>query len=159
MAVYQIIKDGDPVLREKAKPITAVNDAAIRLLNNLRDTLRETARGVGLAAPQIGISKRAFVIEIADEELYYEMINPQIIRMDGREEGWEGCLSVPGVEGLVPRAEKLKVKYLNREGQECELVAEGYLARVVQHENDHLDGILFTDKTIALNSDFEEEGE
>lgn len=159
MAVYQIIKDGDPVLREKAKPITAVNDAAVRLLNNLRDTLRETARGVGLAAPQIGISKRAFVIEIADEDIYYEMINPQIIKMEGREEGWEGCLSVPGVEGLVPRAEKLKVKYLNREGQECELFAEGYLARVVQHENDHLDGILFTDKTIAFNRDSEEEGE
>ncbi|MEL7623616.1 MAG: peptide deformylase [Clostridiales bacterium] len=159
MAVYQIIKDGDPVLREKAKPITAVNDAAVRLLNNLRDTLRETARGVGLAAPQIGISKRAFVIEIADEDIYYEMINPQIIKMEGREEGWEGCLSVPGVEGLVPRAEKLKVKYLNREGQECELLAEGYLARVIQHENDHLDGILFTDKTIAFNTDSEEEGE
>jgi peptide deformylase len=159
LAVYQIVKEGNPVLREKAKPVKAVNEAAVRLLNNLRDTLRQTARGVGLAAPQIGISKRAMVIEIPEEDIYYEMINPRILHMEGQEEGWEGCLSVPGVEGLVARAEKLQVNYLNREGEERQLKAEGYLARVVQHENDHLDGILFTDKTIELHSNSEEKGE
>lgn len=158
MAVYQILKEGNPVLREKAKPITKVNDAAIRLLNNLRDTLRDTERGVGLAAPQIGISKRAFVVELKESEAYYEMLNPELVDLEGNEEGWEGCLSLPGLEGLVPRAEKLKVNYIDREGCRRELLAEGYLARVIQHENDHLEGILFRDRALEYHTDFDEDG-
>lgn len=162
MAVYQIVQEGDPVLREKAKPVMKINDAAIRLLDNLRDTLRDVPKGVGLAAPQIGISKRAFVVEITNEEIYsdqvfYEMINPELFDMEGKEEGWEGCLSVPGREGLVPRAGKLKVRYTDREGRACEMSAEGYLARVIQHENDHLDGLLFPDKAVAMNDNIEQE--
>ena len=84
MAVYQIVHEGNPVLREKAKPIPNVNDAAIRLLDNLRDTLAETERGVGLAAPQIGVSKRAFIVKIEEDDVYYEMINPVYVRMQGR---------------------------------------------------------------------------
>ena len=136
MAVYQIVKEGDPVLREKAKPINKVNDAAKRLLDNLRDTLFETDTGVGIAAPQIGVSKQAVVI--ATEEDYLEMINPQIIDQEGSEEGWEGCLSVPGVEGLVPRATRVTARYYDREGRLCEVKAQDFLARVIQHEVDHL---------------------
>ena len=151
MAVYQIIKEGDPVLREKAKPIKTVNAAALRLLDNLRDTLFETETGVGLAAPQIGVSKQAVVIATEDDSL--EMINPQIIEKEGSEEGWEGCLSVPGVEGLVPRATKLVVRYYDREGRLCEAKAQDFLARVIQHEVDHLSGVLFTDRAEQINKD------
>ena len=159
MAVYQIVKEGNPVLREKAKPITNVNDAAIRLLNNLRDTLWETDRGVGLAAPQIGISKRAFVVELKEQEAYYEMINPELSDLEGSEESWEGCLSTPGLEGLIPRAVKLKVSYTDREGNRRELQAEGYLARVIQHEIDHLEGVLFRDRAVAFHTDSGDEDE
>lgn len=149
MAVYQIVKDGDPVLREKAKPIKTVNDAAKRLLDNLRDTLFDTENGVGLAAPQIGVSKRAVVI--STEEDYLEMINPQILEKEGREEGWEGCLSVPGVEGLVPRATSVTARFYDREGRLCEIKAQDFLARVIQHELDHLEGVLFTDRAEKIN--------
>ncbi|MCL1848371.1 MAG: peptide deformylase [Clostridiales bacterium] len=159
MSVYQIVKEGNPVLREKAKPIAKVNDAAIRLLNNLKDTLRETPKGVGLAAPQIGISKRAFVVEIAEEELYYEMINPELMEMEGSEDAWEGCLSVPGLEGVVQRAGKLKVRYTDRESKQNELIAEGFLARVIQHENDHLNGVIFTDKATSFRDPDAQEAE
>ena len=159
MAVYQIVKEGNPVLRERAKPITRINDAAIRLLDNLRDTLRDTTKGVGLSAPQIGISKRAFVVELAESEIYLEMVNPELTDMEGSEEAWEGCLSVPGIEGLVPRAGKLRVKYTDRESRECELTAEGYLARIIQHENDHLDGLLFRDKAVSINTEPEKDRE
>ncbi|MCL1804904.1 MAG: peptide deformylase [Clostridiales bacterium] len=157
MAVYQIVREGSPVLRDKAKPITKVNDAAIRLLDNLRDTLRATERGVGLAAPQIGISKRAFVVELKDEELYLEIINPELTDFEGSEEGWEGCLSTPGLEGLIPRAAKMKLSYTDREENRCELKAEGYLARVIQHEYDHLEGVLFRDRAVSFHT--EEDGD
>ena len=149
MAVYQIVKEGDPVLREKAKPINKVNDAAKRLLDNLRDTLFETDTGVGIAAPQIGVSKQAVVI--ATEEDYLEMINPQIIDQEGSEEGWEGCLSVPGVEGLVPRATRVTARYYDREGRLCEVKAQDFLARVIQHEVDHLSGVLFINRAEQIN--------
>ena len=150
MPVYQIVKEGNPVLREKAKPVKLVNDATIRLLDNLRDTLRESARGVGLAAPQIGISKRVFVVDLPDRELYFEIINPELSEMEGSEDGWEGCLSVPGLEGLIPRAQRIRVDYLDREGQACCLIAEGYIARIFQHEYDHLEGALIKDRAILL---------
>jgi len=161
LAVYQIINEKDGILREKAKAIPRVNNAIIRLLDNLRDTLHETRKGVGLSAPQIGISKRAFVVEVADEGIYYEMINPELSNMKGREEAWEGCLSVEGVEGFIPRAQKLRVVYTDREQQQRELVAEGYLARIIQHEYDHLEGLLFRDRALNIR-DIEkkpEEGE
>ena len=162
LPVYQIVQEGNSVLREKAKPIVRINDAAIRLLNNLRDTLLDCGRGVGLAAPQIGISKRAFIIAIPDEDIYYEMVNPELIDMEGEEEAWEGCLSVPGIEGFVQRAVKLRVRYMDREGQTQEMEAEGYMARIIQHENDHLDGLLFKQRTTtyqAVSPDTGEEAE
>ena len=146
-------------MREKAKPITKVNDAAIRLLDNLRDTLRETAKGVGIAAPQIGISKRAFVVDIPEDEVYFEVINPEISDMEGSEDAWEGCLSVPGLEGTIKRALKLRLNYIDRESRDCEIVAEGFLARIIQHEMDHLNGIIFIDKATAFRDPDEVESE
>ena len=157
MPVYQIVKEGNLVLREKAKPVARINDAVIRLLDNLRDTMRGADRGVGLAAPQIGISKRVFVAELPEDEAYYEMINPVLSDLEGQAEGWEGCLSVPGLEGLVPRAERLNVRYTDREGKEQTLIAEGYLARIIQHEYDHLEGVLFRDKSVAFHSPLDDD--
>jgi len=161
LAVYQILTEANPVLREKAKPIAKINDSTIRLLDNLRDTLHEVDRGVGLSAPQIGIAKRAFIVDytMEEEHFFYEMINPEILRFEGREEGWEGCLSVPVLEGLVPRAMRLTVVYMDREGRQCELVAEGFLAKVIQHETDHLNGVLFRDKAVEFRDRAEQEAD
>ena len=102
------------------------------------------AEGVGLAAPQVGISKRVIVVCDGDGETL-EFINPVLLSAKGMVEEAEGCLSVPGVQGMVPRAEKIKIKAQDRDGQTFEQKAEGYLARVIQHEMDHLDGRLFID--------------
>ena len=143
MAVYKVVLMGDPVLREKAKPVKEINDSIIRLLDNMRDTLHEY-EGVGLAAPQIGISKRVIVVETDDE--YYELINPEIVKEEGRMMAIEGCLSIPQLTGKVKRAARVTVKGLNREGEEVTIEADGILARAFQHEIDHLDGILFVDR-------------
>ena len=143
MAVYKVVLMGDPVLREKAKPVKAINDSILRLLDNLRDTLHEY-EGVGLAAPQIGVSKREIVVDNGEE--YYELINPEIIREEGLDTAIEGCLSIPQLTGKVKRAARVTVKGLNREGEELSIEADGLLARAFQHEIDHLDGVLFVDR-------------
>lgn len=143
MAVYQVLTLPDETLRAKAAPVASINAGVIRLLDNMRDTLY-AFDGVGLAAPQIGVSKRIVVVDPGDE--LYEMINPEIIYREGEELGTEGCLSVPNVRGIVSRSLNIKVRGLNRHGGEVEVEATGLLARVFQHEIDHLDGILFIDK-------------
>lgn len=143
MAVYQIVKKGDEVLRQKSKSVPEITPNIIKLLENMRDTMYE-ANGVGLAAPQIGISKRVIVVDAEDDLL--ELINPEIIDSEGSETDSEGCLSVPGYVGEVKRAYRVKVKAMNREGKNVEITREGLPARVLQHEIDHLDGILFIDK-------------
>lgn len=144
MAVYQIVVEGDEVLRLHAKQTDKVTPNIVKLLDNLRDTLLQSETGVGLAAPQIGISKRAIVISFADD--YYELVNPIIVSKEGQDIDTEGCLSLPGIIGEVTRADKVTVKGLNRDGEEVTIKAEGYLARILQHEIDHLDGILFIDR-------------
>ena len=144
MAIYQIVKSDDEILRRQAKEIEEVTPQICKLLDNLRDTLYATSYGVGLAAPQIGISKRAIVVDV--EKDLYELINPMIIEQEGLAVDAEGCLSVPGLVGEVIRAKRVSIKALNREGEEIVIVAEGLLARAFQHEIDHLDGILFIDK-------------
>jgi len=143
MAVYQIVKKGNRVLREKARPVKKVNDTVLKLLDNLRDTLYE-AEGVGLAAPQIGISKRVIVVDVGEGII--QLINPEVVTGEGEATDLEGCLSIPGVQGLVSRPAKIKVRGINREGDILEIEATGLLARALQHEIDHLEGILFTDK-------------
>ncbi|NLV15855.1 MAG: peptide deformylase [Syntrophomonadaceae bacterium] len=143
MAVYKVVLMGDPILKQKAKPVRKINDSIVRLLDNLRDTLIKYD-GVGLAAPQIGVSKRVIVVD-TDEE-YYELINPEILEAEGEESAIEGCLSVPELNGQVIRNARVLVKGLDRQGQEISIDAEGVAARAFQHEIDHLDGILFVDR-------------
>ncbi len=152
MPVYNIVKNGDPILREKAKPVPQITPNIIKLLDNMRETMY-AAKGVGLAAPQIGVSKRVVVVDVGDG--LYELINPEIIKSRGRELGAEGCLSIPGIIGDVPRATSIVVRALNREGKMMEYRVKGYAARAFQHEIDHLDGILFIDKAINLRKEEE----
>lgn len=148
MAVYKVLTDPNPVLQQVAKPVKNINAGVLRVLDNMRDTMY-AANGVGLAAPQIGISKRIIVIDVGDGKLI-ELINPEIISLEGEQEGIEGCLSVPNLVGWVVRAKKVVAKGLNRAGEEVEVEGEDLLARALQHEIDHLEGILFTNRTDKL---------
>lgn len=143
MAVYIIVEDGDSTLREKAREVPRVSPNIIKLLDNMRDTMYAN-KGVGLAAPQIGVSKRVVVVDVGEGLI--ELVNPLIVGAEGEETDVEGCLSIPGLVGDVKRAAVVTVKGLNRSGAEIEIKAEGFAARAFQHEIDHLEGILFTDK-------------
>ncbi|MGE5429671.1 MAG: peptide deformylase [Syntrophomonadaceae bacterium] len=143
---YKIVRFGDPVLRETAKPVTVFHHKLHELVDALTDTLFRSDDGAAIAAPQIGVSKRIVVIDYEDE--FIELINPEILFSSGEQTGYEGCLSFPGFIGTVPRAETVKVKYQDRNGIESVIERSGNMARCLQHEIDHLDGILFIDKVI-----------
>jgi len=149
VAVYQVIKYGEDngILREKAKEITAITPSINKLLDDLRDTMY-SYKGVGLAAPQIGVSKRAIVVDTGEKLI--ELINPEICEQSGSDNSEEGCLSLPGMAGDVVRAVRVLVKGLDRNGEEIKIEAKGYQARALQHEIDHLEGIIFTDKATNL---------
>jgi peptide deformylase len=149
MAVYKIVVIGDPVLREKAQPVPEVTRNIQKLLDNLAETMY-AARGVGLAAPQIGVSKRVIVVDVG--EGLWELVNPEIVSRKGEDVDVEGCLSIPGVAGKVRRASRVVVRGWDRNGKEIEIKASGLGARALQHEIDHLDGILFIDKAIEIFS-------
>ncbi len=142
MAVYKIVEIGAEVLREKAKEVKEINSSIIKLLDNMIDTMHE-AEGVGLAAPQIGVSKRVIIVEVENQLI--ELINPVILEKEGENSAEEGCLSIPNVTGNVVRAAKIRVQGLNRQGEMLELETDRLLARALQHEIDHLEGILFVD--------------
>jgi peptide deformylase len=160
MALRQIITLPDPVLRRKAKPITKFDKELQTLIDDMIDTMRD-APGVGLAAPQINVLQQLAVIEYAegeDEEAeegaeskpkpkkLFVIINPEIIKAsDEKVMGVEGCLSIPGLIGEVERHEAIQVKALNRHGKPVKLKVDGWMARIFQHEIDHLNGVLFTD--------------
>ncbi|QGP92982.1 Peptide deformylase 1 [Neomoorella glycerini] len=150
MAIHQILIHPDPILREKSQPVKKITPNIWKLLDNLADTMYE-APGVGLAAPQIGVLKRVIVVDVGEGLI--ELINPEIIAARGRDVGPEGCLSVPGAQGEVPRAAVVTVRGLDRHGRERAIKAEGLLARALQHEIDHLDGVLFIDKVIRWLED------
>jgi len=150
LAVYKVVTVPDDILRAKALPVNNINSGVLKAIDNMRDTMY-AFNGVGLAAPQIGISKRIIVIDTGDNLI--EMVNPQILSREGEEGGTEGCLSIPGVLGLVKRAQKVTVKGLNREGNEVIIEGSDLLARAFQHEIDHLDGVLFTDRAIETRRD------
>ena len=144
MAIRNIVIEGDPILRKHCRPVDKVDDRIRVILEDMIETLHYTG-GVGISAPQVGIMRRMFIAEPEPGEVYY-MINPEILEMSGSEEAEEGCLSVPGYAGLVERATYVKIKALDIDGSERILETEGWAARVIQHENDHLDGILYIDK-------------
>ena len=146
MAIRVIRTKGDPVLREVALEVQEITPQLKKLLDDMVETMYD-AEGVGLAAPQIGISKRMIVIDVQDDNGLLKLINPVIIKSEGKESAVEGCLSFPGVAGEVERDLKVTIRALNEKGNPVELCASGLLARAFQHEIDHLDGILFVDRT------------
>ncbi|QYR23698.1 peptide deformylase [Paenibacillus sp. sptzw28] len=144
MAIRLIVKNPDPVLREKAIEVTKFNRNLHKLLTDMAETMYD-AHGVGLAAPQVGISKRVIVVDVGDDHGLIEMVNPVIVESEGEQLGPEGCLSIPNLNGDVRRAQRIKIKGLDRNGEPFELEATDFLARAFQHEVDHLNGVLFTD--------------
>lgn len=162
MALRKIISVPDPVLRKKAKPVVKFDKELQTLIDDMIETMRE-APGVGLAAPQINVPLQLAVIEYGEEEdeeeearegeapkpkpkKLFVVINPEIVQKSAEKvSGVEGCLSVPGLIGEVERHQAIQVKALNRRGKPVKYKAEGWLARIFQHEIDHLNGVLFTD--------------
>lgn len=149
MAIYNIVKKGDSVLRKRAKEVSEVTPQVQKLIKNMAETMYK-ANGVGLAAPQVGFSKRVIVVDIGDENGLIALINPVIVEKCGTQNGPEGCLSCPEEYGDVLRAKDIVVQALNENGEAVELKATDFLARAIQHEIDHLDGILFVDKATNL---------
>ena len=168
MALLQIVTLPDPILRRKARPVTRFDKDLQTLIDDMIETMRE-APGVGLAAPQVDISQQLIVVEYAepDEEIeegseeveeklpkpkqLYVVINPQIVKTSEEKVlGFEGCLSIPGLQGEVERHAALQVKGLNRHGSPIKIKVDGWLARIFQHEIDHINGVLFTDRAARV---------
>ena len=144
MAVRSICALPEPVLRQKAKKVTTIDSSIQRLIDDMIDTMRAVS-GVGLAAPQIGVPLRIAVIEVPGEEVI-TLINPEVVKRRGERSIGEACLSVPGYQGELERSIWVKVKAQNREGRNIRLKGEGLLAQALEHEIDHLNGILYVDR-------------
>ncbi|MEJ2591674.1 MAG: peptide deformylase [Candidatus Thiodiazotropha sp.] len=150
MAILDILHFPDPRLRNKAKPVAVVDNAIRRLIDDMLETMYQ-APGIGLAATQVNVAKRVVVIDISeDKDQPLCLVNPEILERDGVEQMEEGCLSVPGVYELVSRADHIRMRALDRDGNPFEMEAEGLLAVCIQHELDHLDGKLFVDYLSSL---------
>ena len=162
MTLRPIVTLPDPVLRRKARAITSFDDSLQTLIDDMLETMRE-APGVGLAAPQVNVSERLIVVEYSDDEededgeiiempkKRYVLINPEIVKTSEETElGVEGCLSIPGLVGEVERFSMVQIKALNRRGKPIKLKAEGWLARIFQHEIDHLNGVVFPDRATKV---------
>ena len=157
MALRQIIYLPDPVLRRKARPVDRFDSSLQTLIDDMIETMRD-APGVGLAAPQVGVSDRVIVVEYPEDEekedapkKLFVVINPEIKEFsDETEPGVEGCLSVPGYQGEVERSLAVTVKGLTRRGQPMKVKAKGWLARIFQHEIDHINGVVFTDRATRV---------
>ena len=148
MALRKILTDEDPALHKVCRPVTQFDKRLHDLLDDLKETLAQ-ANGAGLAAPQVGILRRA-VIVVDDNEQMLELVNPEIIAQEGEQEGFEGCLSVPGRWGMVKRPMKVKVRAQDRNGNFFEVEGEEIVARCFCHETEHLDGHLFTEHADRL---------
>jgi peptide deformylase len=160
MAVRPVLKMGDPLLRAVAAPVTRFDDELVSLVADMDETMRHLS-GAGIAAPQIGVSLRVVIFELKDNPRYPHLtpvpytvlVNPQLTPLGPEEdEGWEGCLSVPGMRGLVPRFRRLRYQGFDVKGAPLDRTVEGFHARVVQHEVDHLDGILFPQRVRDLRN-------
>ena len=145
MGLRKILTDKDPALHKVCKSVTEFDSKLHKLLDDMNETLVESG-GVGLAAPQVGILRRVFLVDVGEEESeIVEFINPEILETDGEQYGPEGCLSVPGKYGLVKRPYFVKVKAQDRYGEWFEAEGEELIGRCFCHENDHLDGIIYTE--------------
>ena len=146
MATRKIVKIGDDTLRKICRPQAKFDLRLAILLKDMADTMYK-AEGVGLAAPQVGILRRVAVVDVTEDHSgLKELINPEIVETEGTQTGREGCLSVPERQGIVTRPMRVKVRYQDRHGNPMELETEGFEARAVCHELDHLDGVLYVDK-------------
>lgn len=150
MSVLEMRLLPDPIIRQKAKPVAVVDQAIEALISNMTDTMR-AAGGVGLAGNQVGFLKRLVVIELPDEDVRV-LVNPEIIEREGEREVDEGCLSIPGYRGKVNRSERVKARWSDLEGNLTEIDAEGLLAQALEHETDHINGILYVDHLISKDS-------
>ena len=160
MAVQRVLKMGEPLLRQVASPVTSFDAELAALVSDMDDTMRALS-GAGIAAPQIGVSARVVIFELKDNPRYPHLapvpytvlVNPVITPLgEEQEEGWEGCLSVPGMRGLVPRFRRLRYRGFDAQRAPIDRTVEGFHARVVQHEVDHLDGILYPMRMTDLRS-------
>lgn len=146
MGLRKLRTEGDPILRKKSRPVKIIDNKIKKLLDDMLETMYDD-NGVGLAAPQVGMLRRLVVIDVGEGP--YKMVNPEIIeRSEETNEDVEGCLSVPGFNGTVVRPNRVRVKYLDENGQEQEVVGEGLFARCICHEIDHLNGVLFRDLVV-----------
>lgn len=154
MAIYEIVKFPNPVLTTPAAEVSKITPNLLRVLDNMYETMK-FANGIGLAGPQVNILKRIAVVDVEDGKGRLDLINPVIL--DGRDEeiGPDGCLSIPGLYGDTKRYKWIRVRMQNHEGQVIEFEETDFRARCIQHEIDHLDGILFTSKAIRLYRDDE----
>ena len=160
MTVREVLRMGHPVLRQRAKPVEKFGTPELRqLVEDMKETMA-AKNGAGLAAPQIGVGQRVVIFGVdrnprypdAEEVPFTVLVNPRLVMLTRDiEEDWEGCLSVPGMRGVVPRYTKLRYTGFDPEGNPIERVAEGFHARVVQHECDHLDGILYPQRMTDLS--------
>jgi peptide deformylase len=152
VAILPVRLYGDPALRTKARPISSIDDTIRKLAEDMKETMR-AYHGVGLAANQVGVLQRILVVDVPlenEQHAQFTLINPKIESKSGNEEGEEGCLSIPGIFENVKRALQIRVTALDEQGKPVDLVAGGYLARAIQHEIDHLDGVLFIDRLSLL---------
>lgn len=150
MALRNIVQIGDETLRRKSFEVTDFGEKTSQLLDDMKETLIK-AQGVGLAAPQIGVLRRVFIVMIDDD--YFECINPEIVKQSGKQVGEEGCLSVKGKYGTVERPEKVTVMAYDRNGKKFTVHAKGFMARAFCHEYDHLNGVLYVDKATSVMED------
>ena len=154
MALRNIVKKGDAVLTKMCRPVEKFDEKLCTLLDDMYETM-EDANGVGLAAPQVGLLRRIVVIDVGEGRI--ELINPEIIKTSGEQDGAEGCLSFPGEFGMVKRPMKVRAKFQDRNGEWYEIEAEELLARCIMHETDHLNGQLYVD--IMSRELFDDDGE
>ncbi len=159
MGLRTILEKGDETLQKHCRPVTAFDQKLHDLLDDMAETMCQ-ANGVGLAAPQVGILRRAVVVletnvDEDEDEYIIELVNPEIIAQEGEQDGPEGCLSVPGVYGMVKRPEYVKLRAQDRDGETFEIEGWGLTARAFCHELAHLDGQLFTDVTTHILSEEE----
>lgn len=158
MATRNVVLEGDEILRKKCREIPEVTDRIRTTMEDMLETMRQQY-GCGIAGPQVGVMRRMFIAEPEPGRVYY-MINPVMLEQEGSQVGDEGCLSVPGLIGTVERPQRIKIKAWDLDGQEQVYEFEDWDARVMCHEYDHLDGILYTDKaTNVREPEEEEEGE
>ena len=148
MAILNIVKEGDPILRKASRPVEEITPRIQTLIDDMIETMHK-AEGCGLAAVQVGVLRRIVVIEV-EEGKTYVLINPKIIAKAGEQQNTEGCLSVPGRAGITRRPAAVTVRALDREGHQYDLTGRDLLARAICHECDHLDGKLFIDKDVFL---------